>query len=91
MLFLIAGSEDQTLEIIPGFSSSMRAVDLPEGVITNISTPFSMMLHNMGLMLPNATAVAINSYEEIDLDIVNILKQRFHEFLNIGQIGRAHV
>jgi len=79
-----SGSEDQTLEIIPGFSSSMRAVDLPEGVITNISTPFSMMLHNMGLMLPNATAVAINSYEEIDLDIVNILKQRFHEFLNVG-------
>jgi anthocyanidin 3-O-glucosyltransferase len=65
MLLAVCG--DQTLDFIPGFSK-LRVDDLPEEVITtlgNLETPFSKMLHNMGLTLPQATAVAINSYEEV--------------------------
>jgi hypothetical protein len=83
MSFLLAGDEDQTLDFIPGFST-IRAVDLPEGVIGDITSPFAIMLHNMGLMLPHANAVAINSFEEMDPDMVNQLKSRFHKFLNVG-------
>lgn len=64
MLLAVCG--DQTLDFIPEFST-LRVDDLPEELITlgNLETPFSKMLHNMGLTLPQATAVAINSYEEV--------------------------
>jgi anthocyanidin 3-O-glucosyltransferase len=59
---------DQTLDFIPGFST-IRVADLPEGVVLgNLDSPFSKMLYNIGLMLPQATAVAINSYEEVLLN-----------------------
>ena len=42
------------------------------------------MLHQMGLTLPRAAAVAINSFEEIGPTVVNDLKLKFKQFLNIG-------
>ncbi|XP_059461979.1 flavonoid 3-O-glucosyltransferase-like [Corylus avellana] len=76
---------DQTLDFVPGFST-LRVDDLPEGVIMlgKLETPFSKMLYNMGLTLPQATAVAINSYEEVDPDAVTELKSKFLKFLNVG-------
>ncbi|KAG2699298.1 hypothetical protein I3843_07G185700 [Carya illinoinensis] len=78
-------SEDQrTLDFIPGFSS-VRVADLPQGVLSgNLESPFSKMLHGMGLMLGEATAVVINSFEELDPIAVNELKSRLQKFLNVG-------
>lgn len=38
----------------------------------------------MGQTLPKATAVAINSFEELEPEVVNLLKSRFQKFLNVG-------
>ncbi|KAG2692137.1 hypothetical protein I3760_08G038200 [Carya illinoinensis] len=79
-----AGREDQIVDFIPGFSA-VGVADLPEGIVLgNLDSPFSKMLYDMGLALPQATAVAINSFEELDPVIVNELKSRFQKFLNIG-------
>lgn len=79
-----AGPENQTLEFLPGFSS-IRAMDLPEGIISGpLDSPFPIMLDKMGKTLPKATVVAINSYEELDLIVVETLKSRLHKFLNVG-------
>ncbi|GLU10369.1 hypothetical protein SLE2022_271790 [Rubroshorea leprosula] len=42
------------------------------------------MLHKMGLALPRETAVAANSFQELDPLIVTMLKSRFQKFLNVG-------
>ncbi|KAH7569352.1 hypothetical protein JRO89_XS06G0150000 [Xanthoceras sorbifolium] len=76
--------EDQTLDFLPGFSA-IRAEDLPDGIISgSLDSPFAKMLHKMGQMLPHASAVAINSFEEIDPIVVQALKSRLSNFLNIG-------
>nr|AHK12772.1 UDP-glycosyltransferase 2 [Litchi chinensis] len=80
----INGPEDQTLEFLPG-CSAIRAMDLPDGVVSGfLDSPFSRMLHKMGQMLPFASAVAINSFEEIDPIVVQTLKSRLPNLLNIG-------
>lgn len=77
-------NEEQVIDFIPGLSS-IHAVDLPEDVISsNIDSPFSQMLYNMGLSLPRAAAVAINSFEEMDPTLVNHLKLKLNNFVNIG-------
>lgn len=78
------GHENQTLKFIPGMSQ-VRIRDLPEGVVFgNLESVFSRMLHRMGQMLPQATAVFINSFEELDLTTTNDLKSKLKKFLNIG-------
>ncbi|KAH7569362.1 hypothetical protein JRO89_XS06G0151000 [Xanthoceras sorbifolium] len=80
----INGPKDQTLEFLPGFSA-IRAVDIPEGIISgSFDSPFQMMMCKMGQMLPHASAVAINSFEEIDPIVVKTLKSRLSNLLNIG-------
>lgn len=64
----------------------MKVSDLPEGVVKEIEDPFAVMLHKMGLMLPRATTVAINSYEALLPAIVNELKSRFRMLVNIGPL-----
>lgn len=65
--------------------SQIRVRDLPEGVVFgNLESVFSRMLHQMGQMLPLATAVFINSFEELDLTTTNHFKSKFNKFLNIG-------
>ncbi|XP_031253943.1 anthocyanidin 3-O-glucosyltransferase 2-like [Pistacia vera] len=82
----INGPGDQTLEFLPGFST-IRAVDLPDGVVSgSIDSPFSVMLLRVGKMLPNATAVAINSFEELDITVVDTIKSRLKIFLNVGPL-----
>ncbi|KAL6331675.1 hypothetical protein AAG906_014325 [Vitis piasezkii] len=73
----IEGHEVQTLDFIPGLSS-IHAVDLPEEIVSgNLDSPFSQMLHKMGLTLPRAAAVVINSFEEMEPTVVNDLKSKF--------------
>ena len=80
----IMGREDEPLKFIPGMSK-LRIRDLPEGVIFgNMDSLFSQMLHKMGVMLPRAAAVFINSFEELDFTITNDLKSKFNKFLNVG-------
>ncbi|XP_021808913.1 flavonoid 3-O-glucosyltransferase-like [Prunus avium] len=79
-----SGDKDQTLDFLPGFSA-FHASDLPEGVaFENSESPIAVMVHKMGQKLPQATAVAINSFQDIDLEVVFELKKRFHKFLHVG-------
>ncbi|GMY06410.1 anthocyanidin 3-O-glucosyltransferase UFGT-like, partial [Fagus crenata] len=76
--------ENQTLKFIQGMSQ-IQVRDLPEGVLFgNIESIFSRMLQQMGQMLPQATAVFINSFEELDPITTTDLKTKFNKFLNIG-------
>ncbi|XAR66671.1 hypothetical protein NMG60_11012977 [Bertholletia excelsa] len=76
--------QDQLLSFIPGFSK-LRLGDLPEEVVSgNLESPFSVMLHKMGKVLPKAASVSINSFQEIDPEINEELKAKFKNFLNIG-------
>nr|BAE72453.1 UDP-glucose: flavonol 3-O-glucosyltransferase [Rosa hybrid cultivar] len=80
----VLGTDEKTLEFLPGFSK-LEVADLPEGVVSgNLESPISSLLHKMGQQLPKAAAVAINSLEEAEPDVVNELKSRFRKFLNVG-------
>lgn len=58
---------------------------MPSGIVSgNIDSPFSVMLHNMGRALQKTTIMPINSFEELDPPIINHLKTRFSNVLNIG-------
>ncbi|XP_022746913.1 anthocyanidin 3-O-glucosyltransferase 2-like [Durio zibethinus] len=82
----IVGREDQTLDFIPGMSK-VRIHDLPEGIVSgNLGSIFSRMLHQMGQVLPQAAAVFINSFEELDPVITNDMKSKFKKFLNVGPL-----
>ena len=77
--------QDQTLDFIPGFSA-IKVEDLPEGMVFgDTESPFACMLHKMGLMLPRATIVATNSFEELEPTIVtNDLKSKLQKVLTVG-------
>ena len=80
---MFVGDPDQIIDFLPGFSA-LKASQLPEGVIDDTEQPFSAMLHKMGLMLPRATAVAINSFVALEHLIVNELESKFQRLLNVG-------
>ncbi|KAK3020456.1 hypothetical protein RJ639_047110 [Escallonia herrerae] len=48
--------------------------------------PIAHELHVMGLKLPEATAVVLNSYEEIDLTIITDLKTKLKKVLSVGPL-----
>ncbi|XP_062109253.1 anthocyanidin 3-O-glucosyltransferase 7-like [Humulus lupulus] len=78
------GSGNELLSFIPGMSQ-IKLQDLPEGVVFgDLKSYFPTMLHQMGLMLQSATAVLINSFEELDKAITDDLKSKFHKVLNVG-------
>ncbi|CAK8564213.1 unnamed protein product [Lathyrus sativus] len=76
------GADDHK-DFLPGFPE-LEVSDLPEGVIGDISGPFASMLHKMGLALPQATAVPINSFATIHTDIESKLEAKFKLLLNVG-------
>lgn len=78
-----SGGGKQTLDFLPGFSR-FQMDDLPEGIVGKLESPLATLLYKMGQKLPKATAVAINSFEEVDPEVVNVLKSRFQKFLNVG-------
>ncbi|KAK6944249.1 UDP-glucuronosyl/UDP-glucosyltransferase [Dillenia turbinata] len=78
--------EKEPLEFISGMSQ-ISAKDLPEGILFgNLETEFPLLLHSMARTLPKATAVAINSFEEIEETIAKDLKTKFNKFLNVGPL-----
>nr|Q9SBQ8.1 RecName: Full=Kaempferol 3-O-beta-D-galactosyltransferase; Short=F3GalTase; Flags: Precursor [Petunia x hybrida]AAD55985.1 UDP-galactose:flavonol 3-O-galactosyltransferase [Petunia x hybrida] len=80
----IAGREDEILTFIPGFAE-LRLGSLPSGVVSgDLESPFSVMLHKMGKTIGKATALPVNSFEELDPPIVEDLKSKFNNFLNVG-------
>lgn len=80
----IDGREDEIVKFIPGFSE-LRLGDLPGGVVAgDLKSPFFMMLHKMGKTIGKGTAIPINSFEELDPPIVQYLKSKFNNFLNVG-------
>ncbi|CAH9095046.1 unnamed protein product [Cuscuta epithymum] len=76
--------EDERLRFIPGIAE-VRAGDIQEGIITgNLESPFAVMLHKMGRTLPKATAVAINSFQDLEPAAVNQLIKTATSILNVG-------
>ncbi|KAG2239317.1 hypothetical protein Bca4012_024061 [Brassica carinata] len=81
------GSMEETLGFISGMEK-IRVKDTPEGVVFgNLDSVFSTTLHKMGLALPRADAVFINSFEELDPTLTNNLKSEFKRYLNIGPLA----
>ncbi|XP_043694592.1 anthocyanidin 3-O-glucosyltransferase 7-like [Telopea speciosissima] len=80
----VAGREDETLGFIPGMSSACIR-DLQDGIIVgNLESTFASMLHRMGKMLPRATAVLINTYEEVNPTIIQDLNSKFQKCLSVA-------
>nr|XP_043620744.1 kaempferol 3-O-beta-D-galactosyltransferase-like [Erigeron canadensis] len=78
------GPDDEIADLIPGLKT-VRISDLPgEVVLGNLESPFSTMLHKMARSLPRATAVPINSFDELDPELNKNLSSQFNNFLNIG-------
>nr|POE94154.1 kaempferol 3-o-beta-d-galactosyltransferase [Quercus suber] len=78
--------KDATLEFIPGLSQ-MRVSDLPEEVLSEKleESTFSLMLSQVGLVLPRASAVVLNFYEELNPPLLNRdFKTKFRNVLNVG-------
>ncbi|KAL1195434.1 Flavonol 3-O-glucosyltransferase [Cardamine amara subsp. amara] len=82
---------DERMEESLGFISGMEKIrvrDAPEGVVFGeLDSVFANMLHKMGLVLPLATAVFINSFEELDPTLTNNLRSKFKRYLNIGPLA----
>lgn len=57
---------------------------MPEGVVDDIEQPFSTMLQKMGIELPRASALAINSFAGLNPLIEKELESKFQLLLNIG-------
>ncbi|KAK7303220.1 hypothetical protein RJT34_14122 [Clitoria ternatea] len=75
------------LDFIPGFSR-MRVQDLPEDIINDAGeeeTLFSKILASMGTVLPQAKAVVVDSFEELDPHLlVQDMKSKLQNFLYVG-------
>lgn len=79
-------NENRTVEFIPGLSG-IKISNLPEEVTCNEmkETVFSTTLSQIGLVLPQATAIVMNSYEQLYPPmLIQDLKSKFQNFLNIG-------
>nr|AXU98426.1 UDP-galactose:cyanidin 3-O-galactosyltransferase 1 [Apium graveolens] len=80
----VEGRMNEKLNFIPGFFE-LRLGDLPGGVVFgNLESPFSVMLHKMGQTLPGACVLAMNSFEELDPDLMKDLSSKFNKILNVG-------
>ncbi|KAK6942411.1 hypothetical protein RJ641_027788 [Dillenia turbinata] len=78
---------NEPLKCIPGLSA-VSVKDLPEGVLfVNLESEIPRMLDNMSRMLPKATAVCVNTFEEIDPTIVNALESKLKKLLRIGPLS----
>ncbi|KAF5725917.1 putative Flavonoid 3-O-glucosyltransferase [Tripterygium wilfordii] len=79
----IINDKRSSTDFLPGMSG-IRPVDMPESILRDFESPFSIMLYKMGLMLSQASAVATNSFEELDPVAVNVLKSKLNNYLNVG-------
>ncbi|KMZ71331.1 Flavonoid glucosyltransferase, family GT1 [Zostera marina] len=64
---------ERSLAVIPGMSG-LRVRDLPEGIVFGkLNSLFSLLLHRMGREIPNATAVALNTFQALDTEVLTQL------------------
>ncbi|KAK4594718.1 hypothetical protein RGQ29_018428 [Quercus rubra] len=77
---------DKTLDVIPGLST-VRFCDLSDEVLQGDSNSslFSQTLYRMSKVLPQASAIVMNSFQEINSTIItNDLKSKFQDMLYVG-------
>ncbi|KAK4415264.1 Flavonol 3-O-glucosyltransferase F3GT2 [Sesamum alatum] len=76
--------QEQTLSFIPGLSK-VRLSDLPPEIFIHKNpSPLALAIKKMVENLPKATAIVLNSFEEMDPQITTDLKSKFQHFLNVG-------
>ncbi|XAR66672.1 Anthocyanidin 3-O-glucosyltransferase [Bertholletia excelsa] len=85
---VITGNEtknaDQTLDFIPGLSA-VHTDDLPDGILHgDLESPIACLLHAMGQKLPTATAVVLNSFEELEPATTADLKSKLRKVLHVA-------
>ncbi|KAB1224440.1 Anthocyanidin 3-O-glucosyltransferase 2 [Morella rubra] len=77
---------DKTLDVIPGLSI-MRFRDLPQQLLLGDfnSSLFSSALYRIGAVLPQASAVIMNSFQELNpATLTDDLKSKFQNLLYVG-------
>ncbi|KAI3949850.1 hypothetical protein MKW92_003314 [Papaver armeniacum] len=80
----IEGRGEELMDFIPGLPF-VRIGDLPEGVLFGgLESEFALMLHKMGLALPRAAAITMNSFAELDLPTLEHLKSKLVKCLPVG-------
>ncbi|KAF5796300.1 putative kaempferol 3-O-galactosyltransferase [Helianthus annuus] len=78
------GPNEEIVDLLPGLKA-VRLGDLPSGVVLgNLESPFSTMLHKMGRTLHKATAVTLNSFQELDPNLTTTLSSKLNNFLRVG-------
>ncbi|XVF44882.1 hypothetical protein PTKIN_Ptkin02bG0159100 [Pterospermum kingtungense] len=85
-LFSGADLKHQTLEVIPGLSG-MYVTDLSDEILPRDSkeTFFSCMLSKIAYVLPGATAIVMNFFQELyPTPLLDDLKSKFPNLLNVG-------
>uniref|UniRef100_A0A803MRV5 2-hydroxyflavanone C-glucosyltransferase n=1 Tax=Chenopodium quinoa TaxID=63459 RepID=A0A803MRV5_CHEQI len=73
------GRGDELVDCVPGFSNVRLRdiVDCVPGLVTeSINSIFDQMVYKMGLMLPKAKAVVVNTFEKLSPTITNDLKSK---------------
>ncbi|KAK9930156.1 hypothetical protein M0R45_027208 [Rubus argutus] len=81
------GQEDKTLDFLPGFSDEFRASDLSKVIVFgDIESPHARMWHIMAQKMPQATVVAVNSFEAMDFKVTEELKKRLQKLLLVGPL-----
>ncbi|CAI9098567.1 OLC1v1035238C1 [Oldenlandia corymbosa var. corymbosa] len=79
----LVAANGKRVEMIPGFEG-LSINDMPrEVLLDNEQSPLALLLHNMALNLPRATAVVVNSFEEIDPALTLDLKSKLQKVLKI--------
>ncbi|KAK8507888.1 hypothetical protein V6N13_140629 [Hibiscus sabdariffa] len=82
----IATGEDETLDFIPGMSN-VRIRDLPEGIVSgDLESSFGRMLYQMSQELHQATAVFVNSFEELHPSITKDMESKLKKLLSVGPL-----
>ncbi|OMO54999.1 UDP-glucuronosyl/UDP-glucosyltransferase [Corchorus olitorius] len=81
---LFADPPQKPLDFIEDFSA-LSVADLPDGIVNGkFEAPVQALLDKLEQFIPQATAIAANSYEDLDNQVVKMLKSRFRNFLNVG-------
>ncbi|KAK9102168.1 hypothetical protein Sjap_019422 [Stephania japonica] len=73
---------DDPLTLVPGMPSALCVRDIPAEVLNGESTFFTM-LHKMGKTITRDAAVAVNSFDELELSIIEDLKFKFRHCLSV--------
>ncbi|XP_057430925.1 anthocyanidin 3-O-glucosyltransferase 7-like [Lotus japonicus] len=81
------GARNRALDFLPGLSM-MKVEDLPDDVVSSggeHETLFSKTLASLGRVLPQAKAVVINFFEELDPPVfVQDMRSKLQSFLFVG-------